>query len=368
MGLKKTTMTIQTELKSINKLAQRLPAPVQFMEVCGTHTMAVFRSGLISLLPENVKLLSGPGCPVCVTEDSFIDKAIALAQQPGVIVTTFGDMLRVPGSHQSSEQARAGGAAFRVVYSPLDALKLARENTDKHVVFLGIGFETTAPTIGWTIRQAAEEKIDNYSVLCAHKTMPYAMAGLLTDQELKIDGFLCPGHVSVIIGSNAYEPLADQFKTPCVIAGFEAGDVAGGIRMLLEQVTEKRAGVENEYVRSVTPAGNTSAQEVISTVFEEADASWRGLGVIPNSGLAIRKEFGRHDADRRFPDLDLPPPQEHKGCRCGDVLRGTCTPPECSLFGKACTPETPVGACMVSIEGTCSAYYKYGHGRNSRLV
>ncbi|MFO7820731.1 MAG: hydrogenase formation protein HypD, partial [Lentisphaeria bacterium] len=303
--------TIQNEIKIIQSLAEALPRPVQFMEVCGTHTMAVFRSGLHSLLPEKVKLLSGPGCPVCVTANHYIDKAIALARKPGVTVTSFGDMLRVPGSRESLEQARADGAAVRVVYSPLDALKLAQQSPDQQFVFLGIGFETTIPAIAWTVRQAARQGIHNYSVLCSHKTMPHAMAGLLTDQEVKVDGFLCPGHVSVIIGSNAYRPLAANFKTPCVIAGFEPADIAAGIRMLLEQVQASRATVENEYSRSVTPGGNPAALEAIREVFQETDDYWRGLGVIPHSGLAIRDKFSRHDADRQFTNLKLPPVEEH---------------------------------------------------------
>lgn len=353
-------MTIHEEIELIHRYGGDVLGPVQFMEVCGTHTMAVFRSGLNALLPDKVKLLSGPGCPVCVTDIGFVDQAIALARQPTVTVATFGDMLRVPGSRESLEQARADGASVEVVYSPLDALKLARDHTSRHIVFLGIGFETTAPTIAWTIKEAAETGVKNYSVLSAHKTMPHAMAGLLSDNDIKIDGFLCPGHVSVIIGARAYQPLAEQFKTPCVIAGFEAPDVAAAIRMLLKQVIAGQAFVENQYRRSVTPEGNKTAQDVLADVFEEADAHWRGLGEIPRSGLAIKSRYSDYDATRRFPNLDLPPVVEHRGCRCGDVLRGTCTPQDCPLFGNACTPANPVGACMVSSEGTCAAYYKYG--------
>jgi hydrogenase expression/formation protein HypD len=343
-------------LNRIADLACRVGRNVAFMEVCGTHTMAVSRSGLRRLLPANVKLISGPGCPVCVTDTSYLDAAIELARRPGVIVTTFGDLVRVPGSESSLERERAAGAAVRVVYSPADALALARENPDKQVVFLGVGFETTAPMVAWTIKKAAQDGVMNFSVLCAHKTMPFAMEALLKDQEVKIDGFICPGHVSVITGAQLYWFIPERYGIPCVVCGFEAVDVMKCIAMLLAQIVEKRATVEIEYTRSVNQTGNPAAQQLIAEVFEEGDAGWRGIGVIPRSGLAIRKEFARWDAGRSVTFRESKP---HPGCRCGDVLRGVLTPPECKLFAKVCTPTNPLGPCMVSSEGACAAFYRY---------
>jgi hydrogenase expression/formation protein HypD len=343
-------------LNRITELARRVGRNVTFMEVCGTHTMAVSRSGLRRLLPANVKLISGPGCPVCVTDTSYLDAAIELARRPGVIVTTFGDLVRVPGSESSLERERAAGAAVRVVYSPADALALARENPDKQVVFLGVGFETTAPTVAWTIKKAAQGGVPNFSVLCAHKTMPFAMEALLKDQEVKIDGFICPGHVSVITGAQLYRFIPERYGIPCVVCGFEAVDVMKCIAMLLAQIAEKRATVEIEYTRSVNETGNPAARHLIAEVFEESDAGWRGIGVIPRSGLAIRPEFARWDAGQSVTFRESKP---HPGCRCGDVLRGVLTPPECKLFAKVCTPTNPLGPCMVSSEGACAAFYRY---------
>jgi hydrogenase expression/formation protein HypD len=311
------------------------------------------------LLPENVSLLSGPGCPVCVTPNTYVDKAIAIARQPDTIITTFGDMVRVPGSESSLERERARGANIRIVYSPMDALELARKTPGKKIIFLGVGFETTAPTIAWTIRQAAQENLTNFAVLCAHKTIPNAMAALIGDPLLAIDGFMCPGHVSIVTGAKIYEFICRDYHRPCVVAGFEPGDMAAALAMLTRQLSEDRAEVEVQYDRSVNHEGNAAAQAILAEVFTPTDADWRGVGVIPGSGLAIKPEFAAHDADKLFPNLELPTPKEHKGCRCGDVLRGICTPRECPLFKNACTPETPIGACMVSSEGTCAAYYKY---------
>jgi hydrogenase expression/formation protein HypD len=344
--------------QQIEDLAQRVGRDVRFMEVCGTHTMAAFRSGLHQLLPANVRLISGPGCPVCVTDTNYIDAAIALSRQPDVIITTFGDLLRVPGTRSSLERERAAGANVRIVYSPTDALLLARECPAPKVVFLGVGFETTAPTVAWAIRQAAAERVLNFSVLCAHKTMPQAMAALLQDQLVKIDGFLCPGHVSVITGAAMYRFITEQYRIPCVVGGFEAWDMLKAIAMLLQQLVDGRAEVEIEYSRSVGERGNVAAQNLLAEVFEPCAAGWRGIGTIPGSGLAIRSPFAAHDAERLF-GLTFTPAQPHPGCRCGEVLRGVITPLDCRLFGRVCSPSNPVGPCMVSSEGTCAAYSKY---------
>lgn len=351
--------TFESHLNSIRSLAARLGRPVRLMEVCGTHTMTAFRSGLRALLPENVSLLSGPGCPVCVTPTGFIDRAIALARDPAITLATFGDLLRVPGTASSLEQERARGARVSIVYSALDALQDAERRPDRQVVFLGVGFETTAPGVAWTVNQALEKKLGNYSVLAAHKTMPAAMDALLRGGEVRIDGFLCPGHVSAIIGSRPYESLCRDYGIPCVVAGFEAGDMILAIDMLLRQRVEQRAEVEIQYTRGVNPTGNQAAQALLKKVFEECDSQWRGLGIIPRSGLRLRQEFRAHDAFLRWPALTLPPAAEPEGCRCGDVLRGVCRPTECPLFRTRCAPETPVGACMVSSEGACAAYYRY---------
>ncbi len=326
-----------------------------FMEVCGTHTMAIFRFGLRDILPENINLISGPGCPVCVTPNEFIDKAIALSRRKDISITTFGDMLKVPGSYSSLEKERAGGSSVKIVYSSMDALELARENPDKEVVLLGIGFETTAPTVAQSILAAKKENIKNYSVLCGHKTMPEALEALTEEQGLKIGGFLLPGHVSAVIGARPYEFLPKRGKH-CVITGFEPLDILQAILMLLEQDTPK---VEIQYTRIINKAGNTLAKNSIKKVFEQNSSKWRGIGMIKKSGLKIRREFARFDAELKF-EPKIAKPRENKACICGDVIKGIRLPPECELFGKLCGPEDPVGACMVSSEGTCAAYYKYG--------
>ena len=351
---------VETLLQSIRTLTAELGRPVQFMEVCGTHTMCAFRSGLRSLLPETVKLLSGPGCPVCVTPAGFVDFAIAIARQPGTTVATFGDMVRVPGTESSLERARAGGATVRVVYSPMDALAEAEQHTDRRIVFLGIGFETTAPGVAWTIREAARRGLKNYSVLSAHKLIPPAMDALLRSGNVRVDGFLCPGHVSVIIGARAYEFVCERYRIPCVVAGFEAQDMAGAMAMLLRQLCRGECRVENEYLRTVGADGNREALAVVAEVFEPCDTAWRGLGTIQASGLRIRAAYRAHDAAEAFGGLPLPAPVEPAGCLCGEVLCGLRTPPECPLFASRCTPDTPVGSCMVSSEGTCAAHYRYG--------
>jgi len=347
-------------LEPIRRLADRIGRPIRLMEVCGTHTMTAFRSGLRSLLPPGVALLSGPGCPVCVTPDDFVDRAIAIARRPDAIITTFGDLLRVPGTESSLERERARGADIRVVYSALDALALAAGHPDRKVVFLGVGFETTAPTVAWAIRKAARDGRINFLVLPAHRTMPPAMAALLRGGEVAIDGFMCPGHVSAIIGTRPYAFICRDYGLPCVVAGFEADDMLAAIEMLLKQVAENRAQVENQYTRGVSAGGNPEARAIIAEVFMPCDAEWRGLGVIPLSGLGIREAYRAFDAQFVLEPRPCPKPANRPACLCGDVLRGAKLPTACALFRKVCTPETPVGACMVSSEGACAAYYRYG--------
>ncbi len=353
-------MTLSAIMSEIGVAAARIGRPIRLMEVCGTHTVAAFRSGLRSLLPEAVELLSGPGCPVCVTPIRTVDTALALARRPGTVIATFGDMVRVPGTRGSLERARAEGAAVQVVYSPLDALAAARRHGDRTIVFLGVGFETTAPGVAWTIREAAGTGVSNYRVLCAHKTMPRAMAALLEGGERRIDGFLCPGHVSAVTGSAMYDFMATEHGVPCVIAGFEGADMAEAILMLLRQIEAGRAAVEIQYRRGVDAEGNPLARAEIEAVFEPGDAEWRGFGVIPGSGLSIRPAFRMHDAVPLLAGIEVAPSADHPGCRCGEVLRGVLRPDRCPLFGRVCTPDSPVGACMVSSEGACSAYVRYG--------
>jgi len=332
---------------------------LNLMEVCGTHTVAIFRHGIRQLLPPPLSMLSGPGCPVCVTTNADIDKAIALAEQTGVTLATFGDMMKVPGSYQSLQQVKADGSDVRVVYSPRDAVCMARDNPRRPVVFLAVGFETTAPTIAAALLEAEALGLKNFYLISVHKLIPPAMRALLTAGEVRIDGFICPGHVSVVIGSQPYQFIPQQYGVPCVITGFEPLDVLQGIEMLLRQIAEGRAEVEIQYRRGVRPEGNPLARELVSRVFETSDADWRGLGCIPGSGLKLRPEYKRFDAEEAFA-IKPPPAKEHKGCLCGDILRGVKTPPECPLFAKACTPERPVGPCMVSSEGTCAGWYQYG--------
>jgi hydrogenase expression/formation protein HypD len=332
---------------------------VRLMEFCGGHTHAIMRYGLRTLLPSTVELRSGPGCPVCVTGNADLDRAIALSRQPDLILTTFGDMMRVPGSTQSLQDAKAAGADVRMVYSSLDALQIARDNPERAVVFLGVGFETTAPTIAAALLQAAAEDLENFSVLGLHKLTPPATVAILTAGEVALDGVIGPGHVTTIIGSDAWAFLPARYGVPVAVAGFEPLDILRAVADLVQMAEDGKPAVANTYARSVTPQGNLAAREVMARVFEVGVADWRGLGVVPDSGLNIRSEFAAFDACRRF-DVDPGPTLEHRGCRCGDVLRGTLTPTECPLFDAACTPARPVGPCMVSAEGACAAYYRFG--------
>ncbi len=345
----------------IDKVAREIREAVDttrvynFMEVCGTHTMNIFRFGLKDLLPENINLMSGPGCPVCVTPNEYIDKAVALSRMKDVIIATFGDMFRVPGSRSSLEKEKAHGAAIKTFYSTDDGLRFAKNNPRKEIVFLGVGFETTAPTVAQSIITAKREKIRNFSVLCGHRTMPEALKVLVKDEDISVDGFLLPGHVSAIIGSRPYEFLARRYQKRCVIAGFEPLDIMQAVLMLVVQDEPK---VDIQYTRIIDRHGNKLALKAIEKVFSKALAEWRGIGRIKDSGLEIRDNFRDLDAGKKF-KIKIVTPRENKACLCGEVLKGTRRPPDCGLFGKLCKPETPVGACMVSSEGACAAYYKY---------
>lgn len=343
-------------IESINALAPEGGATL--MEVCGTHTVAIARNGIRALMPAGVRLASGPGCPVCVTSNHDIDKVIALARVPEVTITTFGDMTRVPGSTSSLLAEQAAGRNVQIVYSPLDALRIAQENPDREIVFVGVGFETTTPLVAMAIKRAKAMGLRNFSVYGAHKNMPGALEAIVNDPALKLDALILPGHVSTIIGAEPYRFLAEKYGIPGVITGFEPVDVLQGIAMIMRQLHEGRAEIEIAYARGVMPEGNPVALAAIDEVFETCTATWRGLGDIPGSGYRIRDEFAEFDAMRRF-EPDVEPTVEHKGCRCGDVLRGVMAPNECPLFRTVCSPENPVGPCMVSSEGSCAAYYRY---------
>jgi len=342
----------------IEKIKHTSRRPIRLMEVCGTHTVSIFRSGIRSVLPDTIALLSGPGCPVCVTDQKEIDAFIELSRIDDVIVTTFGDLMRVPGTISSLEKERAEGRDIRVVYSTFDALAVAQKNPDQRVVFLGIGFETTAPTIAASIQQAARLKLENYAVISAHKLVPPALEALMDMEDVEIDGFILPGHVSVIIGLDAYRPFFEKYNLPCVVAGFEPADILQAISRLTEMIETARPGLENAYPRAVTDEGNSKARQILNDIFEPADACWRAIGTIALSGLKIRDEFAAHDALKQF-DIQVPDSKIPSGCACGEILIGKKIPPQCKLFRKACTPMDPVGPCMVSTEGTCAAYYKY---------
>jgi len=344
----------------VHKLRQLAKGPATIMEVCGTHTMAAARFGLKTLLPPEVSLVSGPGCPVCVTAQEDLDGYLALGKEPGIILSSFGDMLRVPGTATSLEKERAAGAAVRVVYSPLDAVDLARQETGKQVVFFGVGFETTMPATAMAIQLAAAEKLPNFSVFCVHKTMPMALRALLSGGEVKVSGLLCPGHVTTIIGASAYDFIPREFGIPCAVTGFEPLDLLLGIESILQQMSQGQARVDNVYTRAVQVQANPRAQALLTAVFVPADAKWRGLGVIPGSGVTIREQYRDFDARSRFAAVlaQVPPPPP-SACRCGEVLRGVMRPKECPLFDQACSPSHPLGPCMVSSEGACAAVFRY---------
>ncbi len=345
---------------AVARIGGRGGRPLKIMEVCGGHTHAIFQYGLQSMLPDAIELVHGPGCPVCVLPVGRVDDAIAIAEQEKVVFASFGDAMRVPGSKKSLLEAKAEGADVRTVYSPADALALARKLPDRRVVFFGLGFETTAPATAFTLLEAARDGVENFFVFCNHITIPSTLRALLDAPELSLDGFIGPGHVSMVIGTKPYEPIARDYRKPFVVAGFEPLDLLQAMLMVVTQIAEGRAEVENQYKRVVSPDGNRAAKDALREVFEpRATFEWRGLGSIPGSGLAIRPELARFDAERAFavPHAKVADP---KACQCGEILRGTLKPWECKVFGTSCTPETPIGACMVSSEGACAAYYSFG--------
>ncbi|MBW4498100.1 MAG: hydrogenase formation protein HypD [Scytonema hyalinum WJT4-NPBG1] len=347
-------------VRAIEQLCQQLEKPIKIMEVCGGHTHSIFKYGIEDVLPEPIELIHGPGCPVCVMPKGRLDDAISISQNPNVIFTTFGDAMRVPGSTRSLLQAKAQGADIRMVYSPLDSLQIAKDNPDQEVVFFALGFETTAPSTALTILQAESEKIHNFSMFCNHVLVIPALEALLDNPDLQLDGFIGPGHVSMVIGTEPYQFISQQYQKPIVISGFEPLDIIQSVWMLLQQIVEKRCEVENQYNRLVEEAGNSVAIAAMDQVFEVRESfEWRGLDEIPNSAFKMRPEYAEFDAEVKFtiPNLKV---ADHKACQCGEILKGVLKPWQCKVFGTACTPETPIGTCMVSSEGACSAYYKYG--------
>ena len=360
--------TIKAYAKQIAIDAKKLGRPIGIMEVCGGHTHTIMKYGLPQLMPANVHFIHGPGCPVCIMPKERVDHAYTLAMQPDVILVTLGDMIRVPGSHGSLQDARAKGADVRFVYSPIDVLKIARENPDKKVIFFAIGFETTTPMTAALLESVIKNDIKNVLFYINHVTVPEVMTTLMIDGENrpvenKVDAFLGPSHVSVIAGSQIYEPFASVYKRPVVVSGFEPVDVMQSIHMILKQLIEGRSEVEVQYARAVEKGGNKKAQELTNKYFEKAPLfSWRGLGKVPKSSWQLKDEFSAYDAQKIYDSiLSKEECQDHKLCRCGDILKGLATPPDCTIFGTLCKPSNPVGSCMVSSEGACSAYYKYGN-------
>lgn len=346
-------------VRELHDLAGKIGRKLKLMEVCGTHTVEIFRHGIRSVLPSSITLLSGPGCPVCVTSIHDVDAAISIAKQPGTVLVTFGDMMRVPGGRQSLMEARSEGADVQVMYSPMDALKLAQQEPGKEVVFFATGFETTSPLIAGTVFAAARAQVKNFSILSSHKTVPLAIKALLDSPDVRVDGFILPGHVSTMIGPRSYEFIAAQYGKPCAVTGFEAREIMLGIAMIVRQIAKGEAAVENAYPDVVRPEGNPKAMALLHEVFEPADAYWRGIGTLPGTGLRLREKYREYDAGARFKP-GTTGIAEPELCSCGDILRGVKIPTECPLFGTGCTPESPVGPCMVSAEGSCAAYYKYG--------
>jgi hydrogenase expression/formation protein HypD len=348
---KKIVQKLSSEIKKVSR------KKIKLMEVCGGHTMAIQKFGIESFLPSNIELLSGPGCPVCVTSKKFIDEAIAYSKLKDVIITTFGDLIRVPGSNSTLAKEKSIGADIRIVFSSLKALDIAIQNPSKKIIFLGIGFETTAPTSAATLIEAKRQNIKNFFIHSSHKIMPPAMQALITD-GIKIDGFICPGHVCVITGSDIFKPIAENFRLGCVISGFEPTDILHSILLLVQQIEKKDPKVEIQYKRAVSNKGNIKAQKIMKEVFTSIDDWWRGFGTIEQSGLKPSESFSCYDAEKQF-NINVPDPKIDNGCLCDEILKGLKRPNQCKLFSKTCTPENPIGACMVSNEGACQAYYKY---------
>lgn len=342
----------------VASIREKSTRPLRLMEVCGTHTMAIFRYGIRSVLPDTITLLSGPGCPVCVTAQKDIDAYVMLAQRPDVILTTFGDLMKVPGSGSSLAGEKAKGADIRMVYSVFDALAVAKENPDRQVVFCAVGFETTIPTIAGAVLTAQAQGVNNFSIYSANKLTPPALAALMETGGVEIDGFILPGHVSVITGLDAFAPFFEKYRIPSVVTGFEPVDILQAILMLVAQNESKAPGLVNAYARAVAHAGNPKARAIMDQVFEKADALWRGIGHIPDSGMVLRESFYNFDAAKKF-DMSVPDTREPAGCNCGRILMGLTRPDQCRLYKKSCTPMHPVGPCMVSSEGACAAFYKY---------
>jgi hydrogenase expression/formation protein HypD len=343
--------------EKIKAAAEKIPDDMRIMEVCGSHTMSIAKYAIREILPSNIKLISGPGCPVCVTGAEYIDQALELAKE-GKIIATFGDMINVPGSETNLAKCRSEGAEIEVCYSPSMSTDIAQKNPERELVFLGIGFETTAPTVVSIVDSAIRNKIKNISVLTAFKLVPPALEALVSDPELKVDAFLCPAHVSAIIGADAYEPFVKKHGIPCVIAGFEPLDILFGLLGILEQKISGNAFVDNQYSRVVKKEGNKKAQELIKNYLEICDAEWRGIGKLPQSGMRLKEKYSGYDATKKF-KIKTKPAKPSGNCKCGDVLKGKIQPPECPLFGAVCTPLNPIGPCMVSSEGSCAASYKY---------
>ncbi len=352
--LKKMIAEIQAETRSLS-----------IMEVCGTHTMAIAKSGIRELMPPNIRLISGPGCPVCVTAQGDIDSVIELAKKENIILATFGDMIKVPGTYSSLQQVRSEGANIQVVYSPTDALSLAKNHPAQEIVFLGIGFETTAPIVGASIKMAKESKLANFSVLSWHKLVPPALEVIFSDPGLQVDALLCPGNVSVVIGLKPYEELAAKYQKPFVVTGFDNDDILQGILMILLQLQKNQAIAENQYSQLVRPEGNLVAKNILEQVFKPVNARWRGLGEISQSGLEIADEYEEFNARKKFGVVEMED-KPIKGCACGQILTGKISPHDCPLFATKCTPAQPVGPCMVSTEGACAAYYRYSAWRGRK--
>jgi hydrogenase expression/formation protein HypD len=354
-------------IKQIQQLGIRIyekrEKVIKIMEVCGGHTHSIFKYGIEAILPETIELIHGPGCPVCVMPRGRLDDAIFLAQQPNVILTTFGDTMRVPGSHFSLLQARAKGADIRMVYSPRDALKIARENPEQEVIFLALGFETTVPSTALTVLEAQRDNITNFSLFSNHVVIIPALKALLDNPDLQLDGFVGPGHVSMVIGTEPYQLIAQEYHKPVVVSGFEPLDILQSIWMVLKQLDEGRCEIENQYDRVVQTQGNKVAISSINQVFELRDRfEWRGLGEIMQGGLKLRDDYADFDAEKKF-TLPNQRVKDHKACQCGEILKGVLKPWQCKVFGTACTPEHPIGTCMVSSEGACAAYYKYNRNQ-----